>query len=60
MHETKYTKLYTSKHTYTHTHTHIYIYIYGLLISLWDPGNPLFLCDKCVTPTGKQWYVAYV
>ena len=30
------------------------------VLSQWGPANLLFVCDKCVTPTGKALYVGYV
>jgi hypothetical protein len=32
----------------------------GLLISLWEPANSLFVRDKYVTPTGKRLHAGYV
>ena len=32
----------------------------GLFISLGTPANLVFVCGKCVMPTGKQLYVGYV
>ena len=32
----------------------------GLLISLWEPVNSLFVGDKYVTPTGKRLHAGYV
>ena len=42
---------------------HIYVYplhVFGLLISLWEPANSLFVRDKYVTPTGKRLHAGYV
>ena len=35
------------------------VLVYGLLISLWEPANPLFVHDKYVTPTGKRLHPGY-
>jgi len=35
-------------------------HVSGLLISLWEPANSLFVRDKYVTPTGKRLYAGYV
>ena len=35
-------------------------HVSGLLISLWEPSNSLFVRDKYVTPTGKRLHVGYV
>ena len=35
-------------------------HVSGLLISLWEPANSLFVCDKYVTPTGKRLHAGYV
>ena len=32
----------------------------GLLISLWEPANLLFVRYKYVTPTGKRLHAGYV
>jgi len=32
----------------------------GLLISLWDPANQLFIPDKYVMPTRKRLHVSYI
>ena len=32
----------------------------GLLISLWEPANMLFVRDKYITPTGKWLHAGYV
>ena len=39
---------------------HIPMHVSGLLISLWEPANPLFVRDKYVTPRGKLLYAGYV
>ena len=36
------------------------IHLSGLLISLWEPANSLFVRDKYVTPTGKWLHAGYV
>ena len=33
---------------------HVHVHVSGLLISLWEPANSLFVRDKYVTPTGKR------
>jgi len=35
-------------------------HVSGLLISLWEPANSLFVRDKYVTPTGKRLHAGYV
>ena len=50
---------------YTSTYRYIYTYalplhVSGLLISLWEPANSLFVRDKSVTPTGKRLHAGYV
>ena len=35
-------------------------HVSGLLISLWEPANSLFVRDKYVTPTGKRIHAGYV
>ncbi|KAK2144102.1 hypothetical protein LSH36_785g02025 [Paralvinella palmiformis] len=35
-------------------------HVSGLLISLWEPANSLFVRDKYVTLTGKWLYAGYV
>jgi len=35
------------------------IRVSGLLISLWEPANSLFIRDKYVTPTGKRLHAGY-
>ena len=32
---------------------------HGLLISLWEPANSIFVRDKYVTSTGKRLYAGY-
>ena len=47
-------------------YTSIYLYIRlpinvsGLLISLWGPGNPIFVRNKYIALTGNRSYVGYV
>ena len=36
------------------------MHVSGLLISLWEPANSLFVRDKYVTPTGKRLHAGYV
>jgi len=36
------------------------IHVSGLLISLWEPANSLFVPDKYVTPTEKRLHAGYV
>ena len=43
-----------------HTYMHIPKHVSGLLISLWEPANSLFICDKYVPPTGKWLHAGYV
>ena len=38
----------------------IILLVSGLLISLWEPANSLFVRDKYVTPTGKRLHAGYV
>ena len=42
------------------TYMHIHMHASGLLISLWEPANSLFVCDKYVMPTGKRLHAGYV
>ena len=44
----------------TYPYNHRPIHVSGLLISLCDAANWLFLGDKYVTPTGKRLHVGYV
>jgi len=39
---------------------HIPKHVSGLLISLWEPANSLFVRNKYVTPTGKRLHAGYV
>jgi len=36
------------------------MHVSGLLISLWEPVNSNFVCDKYVTPTGKGLNAGHV
>jgi len=38
----------------------ILMHVSGLLISLWEPANSLFVRDKYVTPKGKRLHAGYV
>ena len=39
---------------------HIHMHVSGLLISLWEPANSLFVHDKYVTPTEKRLHAGYL
>jgi len=39
---------------------HVHVHVSGLLISLWEPANSLFVRDKYVTHTGKRLHAGYV
>ena len=41
------------------TYMRIPMHVSGLLISLWEPVNSLFVRDKYVTPTGKRLHAGY-
>ena len=65
-----------SKYKYNYTYTNLKIkcsipphietcmripkHVSGLLISLWEPANSLFVRAKYVTPTGKRLHAGYV
>ena len=36
------------------------MHVSGLLISLWEPANSLFVRNKYVTPTGKRLHAGYL
>ena len=36
------------------------MHVSGLLISLWEPANSLFVRDKYVTSTGERLHAVYV